>query len=213
MGAHHLVREACALWSGHSLEPQSTWGHSLEEGFVQWFPSSHWLTLLSFCNLMTYNPYLLIFVYALSHILLEGLIGTVPSVWTWKKRFFLFSTYFLPNAGIPFLSTPSQDSISLNRESSQFKSDPSTSLISLLKSLSSLGFHDSIKPCHLVFLTWPQWNLIPSLNGQKMAHLISKFSKIVTTSATIQTDDPNSHISKTSLLSTLIPASDQWVQY
>lgn len=63
---------------------------------------------------MTYNPYLLMLVYALSHILLGGLISTVPSAWTWKKRvFFLFSTYFLPNAGIPFLSTPFQDSISL----------------------------------------------------------------------------------------------------
>lgn len=127
--------------------------------------------------------------------------------------FFLFSTYFLPNAGIPFLSTPFQDSISLpiNPLSSSLTSPHLLSLSSNLFPL--LDSTIALSLAILFFLTRPQCYLRTSLNDQKMTHLISKFSKIVTTSATIQTDDPNSLISKTSLLSTLIPASDQWVQY
>lgn len=156
---------------------------------------------------MTYNPYLLMLVYALGNILLEGLIGTVPSVWT---GFSCFLPTFCPTLGYLFCQllfrTPSHYPQILSVQTWPHH-------ISCLSP--QISFLSWIPQQHLYFfyLTHPQHYLRTSLNGQKMAHLISKFSKIVTTSATIQTDDPNSLISKTSLLSTLIPASDQWVQY
>lgn len=138
---------------------------------------------------MSCNPYLLALVYVIGLLLLTHLLVTVACIWTWKKILFLtiFYLFLALDGRIPFLPSLSPLSIiSPTIESSHSRPDAATPPAYFPKSPSLFRLQISLGLTTLFLLKTRK-----SISmARKIVPQASRFTQIVTSSATTGADDP-----------------------